>query len=136
MENKVSDDPSATDLFGYGLLGDYGSALLPSRNHELADFFFERIREEIQEEEEAVQEGLEVAVYCYLHGGETIRVEDFGYMNPKTLLVYGLDHRQLRTVAMVHIASAQIVVKWEPILNTQKTCRIGFIGNVRDRQPT
>jgi hypothetical protein len=110
------------------------SALAPiiSRDYSIADYFYERLKQEIQDAEQDVNAGQVVAVYCHLFGGESIRVEDLGYMNPNVLLVYGLDHKRQQTVAMIHINAAQIMMKWEEAEQSRPKRSIGFVADKSD----
>jgi hypothetical protein len=81
------------------------------RNHDLADWYHERIEKQIREFEEALAEDESVLVTLPLNDGSCITVTWFGYHNPNMIIAEGLDQEGQETKVLLPQTEVQVVIK-------------------------
>src|SRR5947207_1055863 len=64
------------------------------RNFNLADIFYERLQENIEEFQKKLAADEQALVLYYPPGAAAVVVQDIGYHNPNSIMLYGQDSEQ------------------------------------------
>jgi hypothetical protein len=110
-------------LAAYRGLLDLGK---PLHDQNLADGFYQRLREYIEGVVQHLQPGQQLEVYYFSAGGP-ILVTQFGYINPNIIVIYGLDIDNNRVSFVSHMSRVELEVRIRAIEQPVKRNTIGFI---------
>lgn len=84
------------------------------------------LRQSVEEFEDQIPSGEQVEATYYTPAGEGIRVHAIGYDNPYLVRFFGVDAGQRPCTVLVHMSSANIVLRSFAITKDEKPRRIGF----------
>ncbi len=98
----------------------------PLHDQNLADAFYERLREYIESVFKHLQTGQQLEIYYFSAGGPVL-VTQLGYINPNIILIYGLDSEGNRCSFIAHMSHVELEVRIRAIEQPLKRNTIGFI---------
>lgn len=110
-------------LLAHRELPDLGK---PLHDQDLADGFYQRLREYIEGVVQHLQTGQQLEVYYFSTGGP-ILVTQIGYINPNIIVIYGLDIDNNRCSFVSHMGRVELEVRIRAIEQPIKRNTIGFI---------
>ena len=100
-----------------------------NRDYYLADFKFEKLREQIKDFQDSLSDDLDVCIQLAAYGNQLICVENIGYQNPDILYFYGyMNNNKVQLIQ--HISQLNFMLLAMPKSNsTKQPNRIGFVVN-------
>jgi len=99
----------------------------PLHDQNLADAFYDRLREYIESVFQHLQTGQQLEIYFFSAGGGPILVTQLGYINPNIIVIYGLDVDGNPCSFVVHMNHVELEVRIRAIEQPVKRNTIGFI---------
>jgi len=80
------------------------------RNHDLADWYHERLESHIREYQEELADDEDMSVAVILSNGRSIAATWFGYHNPNMITVYGVDEYGNEVKLLLPHTNIQVVL--------------------------
>jgi hypothetical protein len=96
----------------------------------MADWYQERIEEQISDYLDELKNGEKLAVSVILNNGQQIQPTWFGYHNPNMLIIDGVDENQRNVRILVPHTSTQILMTVVPEDTSDDYPRIGFQARI------
>lgn len=85
-------------------------SLATAANYNLADTFYDRLRQHIERIEAKLEEGQKLLV-TFMNGGEIIKLVEIGYHNPHLFVLYGVDADGNECNLLAHMETVQLTVR-------------------------
>ncbi len=105
---------------------------IDTRDYDLADWQYEKIREEIEEFQSTLNENEEVALQLTNFGQSILmQVEDIGYQNPSLIYYYGYVNGKYCQLIQ-HISQINFLLMAVPKADPEKPARRVKIGFVKE----
>jgi len=96
------------------------------RDYDMADWYHERIEQEVADFRANLQPGEQMDVVVVLNDGQRIRPTWFGYLNPNMLLIGGEDQKGRDVRLLVAHTNVQIVLTRIEDGDVSQSAVIGF----------
>ena len=107
----------------------------PLRDHSMADWFVERIDEQIADFTRDLKPGEQMDVVVVLNDGQRIRPTWFGYHNPNLLIIDGTDQHGRDVCLLVPHTNVQILMTLIEAGDVVQRPTIGFQARTRPASP-